>query len=474
MPPILLILLKINGVLLLFTLTYYLILRRLTFYKLNRFFLLTGIVFSSIFPFIDLTDFVYKNAGNSELIKYLPTTQTNELPNLNYVWQIVTSCLILGMLILAIRFGVQLFSLYRIYKNSEATKIGEENVRVMREKIHPFTFWQTIFINPTLHQPEEFSMIVAHEKVHVKQWHTIDILLAQVGVVFYWFNPGIWFMKIFIRENLEFITDEAILKKGVERKSYQYNLLKVETGIRYFEPVNSFNLNGVKKRIQMMNAQKSGKFKLISYFIFLPLLILFSLIFTISKKELPFKQELVAIGEALQISNPKIAAAVNQEAPLIIDAVNLKEKKEKKKVVSSQKDNAENIVINVAEPIKTKGIDIQSTNNHSFHKLNELSASSIVPEFQTKRRIRIAGVSLINSERDANQPTIIIKGVATSQKSGFGKILLDGVELKDENLLSKVDPQDIKTITVKGYGLNNKDVELHIQSKIQESATNGN
>jgi bla regulator protein BlaR1 len=78
-----------------------------------------------------------------------------------------------------------------------------------------------------------------HEQVHVNQWHTIDILLAELSSIFYWFNPGIWLMKKAVRENIEFITDRKILNKGIDSKTYQYSLVSVSfnnTTARHSEP----------------------------------------------------------------------------------------------------------------------------------------------------------------------------------------------------------------------------------------------
>ena len=107
-----------------------------------------------------------------------------------------------------------------------------------------------------MHNENELNTILTHEQIHVKQWHTLDIILAELSVVFYWFNPGIWLMKRAVKENLEFITDEKILKRGMDKKAYQYSLLDVGNIVPAIEIVNNFNLSDLKKRIKMMNAKR--------------------------------------------------------------------------------------------------------------------------------------------------------------------------------------------------------------------------
>ncbi len=284
MTPLILYLVKVNGVLLLFAIAYYLVLRNLTFYKVNRFYLLCGLLFSSVYPFIDLTAVLYSQKSiDTNWIQYVPATSLQELATPGFVWQVLIWVFYAGMTVMSVRFLLQLLSLRKIHSRSVQSPDLGKKVRVLNEKIYPFTFWQTIYLNPALHEDADLKVIMEHEKVHVKQWHTLDILLSQLSGIFYWFNPGIWFMKIFIKENLEFLTDDAVIKKGIEKKVYQYNVLKVETGISTMSLANGFNLSGIKRRIRMMNTRQSSKSRLAIYFLLLPVLILFSLAFTISK-----------------------------------------------------------------------------------------------------------------------------------------------------------------------------------------------
>ncbi|MDQ8003339.1 MAG: M56 family metallopeptidase [Pedobacter sp.] len=286
MPHLFIILLKINLVLLLFAATYYLILRRLTFYVLNRCFLVFGIVFSTAYPFIDLTEFFDKQ----EVVAYLPqlNQKASELVPTGFFinnWPYLSALFYLGVLVMTVRLAIQFISLYRIHRKSSPSTVANYNVRTLNESVSPFSFWQTIYVNPSLHNEKELDTILAHETVHVKQWHSVDIILAELSVVFYWFNPGVWLMKKAVKENLEFITDQKILKKGMDRKAYQYSLLGVGQLNTSVPIVNNFNLSDLKKRIKMMNVKRSSKLTLSRYALALPVLLLTTLAFTISKKE---------------------------------------------------------------------------------------------------------------------------------------------------------------------------------------------
>ncbi|RZJ80048.1 MAG: hypothetical protein EOO47_08860 [Flavobacterium sp.] len=288
MPHFFIILLKINLVLILFAAAYYFILRKLTFYVINRLFLVFGILFSTIYPFIDLTDFFHQQ--NQRAVAFVPeiNQQVKSLIPSNLIseyWQWIGAFFYIGVAFMAFRLFIQFISLIKIHRKSSPGIISNFKVRILNEAVGPFSFWQTVYINPALHNENELNTILTHEQIHVKQWHTLDIILAELSVVFYWFNPGIWLMKRAVKENLEFITDEKILKRGMDKKAYQYSLLDVGNLVPAVEIVNNFNLSDLKKRIKMMNAKRSSKFSLSRYLLVLPILLLTTLAFTVAKKE---------------------------------------------------------------------------------------------------------------------------------------------------------------------------------------------
>jgi hypothetical protein len=292
MPQFFIILLKINLVLVLFAAAYYLILRRLTFYTINRLFLVFGIVFSTVYPFINLTDFFHRQQQiNQEVVAFVPklNQQVNALVPSNFIainWQLLSILFYVGVTLMAIRLIIQFVSLYRMHKKSLPGAVDNYPVRILKEPVSPFSFWQTVYINPSLHQENELNTILAHEKIHVKEWHSLDIILAELCVVFYWFNPGVWLMKKAVKENLEFITDQKILNKGVDRKTYQYSLLDVGNLTPAVAIVNNFNLSDLKKRIKMMNLKRSSRLTLSRYLLVTPILLVTTLAFTVSKKDI--------------------------------------------------------------------------------------------------------------------------------------------------------------------------------------------
>lgn len=287
MPYFFIILLKINLVLMLFAGTYYLILRRLTFYQINRLFLLFGILFSSAYPFINLSG-LFNDRAIPEFVPRLNENLSGLIrqDSISVYWQLLYIVFYTGVLLMTVRLTIQFISLRRMHRNSDPGRIGEYKVRILKDKVSPFSFWKTIYINPELHNQQDLNNILRHEKVHADEIHTLDIILSEINVVFYWFNPGVWLMKNAVKENIEFITDEKMLKKGINRKAYQYSLLNVGILEQPVAIVNNFNLSDLKKRIKMMNSRPSSPINLSRYLFVLPVLLLTTLAFTISKKDL--------------------------------------------------------------------------------------------------------------------------------------------------------------------------------------------
>ena len=310
MPALFVFLLKVNIALIVFWLGYYLVLRRLTFYTLNRIYLCIAIIFSSVYPLIKLDNFVQKhNIPVQRVIvdwKIPAGNSVGPLVQQTSYWQWATLLFWIGAALFATRLLMQLLSLYKLHKNSNADNIQNHGVRIVKANISPFSFWQSIYINPDNLDPADLKSVLQHEQVHVQEWHTLDILLTEISAIFYWFNPGIWLIKKAVRENIEFITDRRILQRGMDSKAYQYSLLNVSfSATTAAGIINNFNFSTLKKRIIMMNAKRSSNANLTLYAFLVPAVCICLLTIGLSKAELVKKSK---------IAYKRIAASVNTSA----------------------------------------------------------------------------------------------------------------------------------------------------------------
>ncbi|PKV66683.1 M56 family metallopeptidase [Pontibacter ramchanderi] len=276
MPTLLLYLLKANVALVLFYLAYHLVLRKLTFYHLNRLFLLFGIVFSAVYPLVDLTELFSRHEELAVVQSYavvIPvwtsTAIPEQAPAFDY-WLIPVGLFWIGCGLMLLRLMVQFVSLYKIHRASVPATYQGVEFRKVQGISEAFSFWKTIYLNPAQHQSPELESILRHEQIHVNGWHTLDVLLAELSTVFYWFNPGVWLMKKAMKENLEFIADQHVVDAGVDRVAYQYLLLKV-VGATQPQLANQFNFPSLKRRIAMMNKMPTNKTNRLRLLVVLPL-----------------------------------------------------------------------------------------------------------------------------------------------------------------------------------------------------------
>lgn len=265
MPELLIYLLKVNGALLLFCALYYLALRRLTFYSLNRVVLLGALLFAPLYPLLDVTQWFASAAPlQAELVALTPdwvtldsAAATTAAPALGQ-WLAVAYWV--GVAALAVRLGLQLLSLYRLHRSSRPALFKGVAYRAVPGPVAPFAFWQTVYLNPAQHEPRDLPAILCHEQVHVREWHTLDVLLAQLSLLFYWFNPGVWLLRQALHENLEFHTDYRVLQSGVlDSKSYQYSLLHQSVQAHPNAIVSHFSFHLLKTRIAMMNKPRTTR-----------------------------------------------------------------------------------------------------------------------------------------------------------------------------------------------------------------------
>ncbi|HEY1871826.1 MAG TPA: M56 family metallopeptidase [Chitinophagaceae bacterium] len=265
---------------------YWLVLRPLTNYKSNRFYLLITALLAFIIPLLRLDLFVSQQSINqSGVINYVPSLHINAANA--YIPQtkssnipfILTTIFISGIAVCFSHFIMQLLSFKKITANANLISTTE-NIRLyhLDMNIMPFSFGKAVYVNKYRHSPGELDDIIKHETVHAHQHHTIDVVIAELICILNWYNPFVWLIKKAIKQNLEFLADDTVIKYGADKKSYQYLLLKV-TGYSPLNIASSFKLSSLKQRIYMMNKTRTSQKHLLKFLFVLPLMIVMMLAF---------------------------------------------------------------------------------------------------------------------------------------------------------------------------------------------------
>jgi hypothetical protein len=178
-----------------------------------------------------------------------------------------------GVAAFALNFLLQMgLLLYRAYANP-VIRDGRYRIVELSGDVAPCSFGNNIFINPEKYDWDTYQQVLEHEKVHCRGRHTWDIVLAELVLIFQWFNPFAWIYRKTLEHNLEFLTDEELLqRRALDPSSYQMSLLRVSAPHLPLGLTTNYNQSLLKKRILMMQAKKSNWHTTWKYLFLLPLM----------------------------------------------------------------------------------------------------------------------------------------------------------------------------------------------------------
>ncbi len=188
------------------------------------------------------------------------------------------------------------FKAHSIVKKSDKKTLFETLVHISFKDVHPFSFFKKIVIsNRTINDPN-LRMIISHERIHVEESHTLDILLSEVLFMLQWFNPFAWLIKDAVKNNLEYKTDAQIIKHH-DPKAYQLAMLSLadKKGVAPF--LNALNGSQLKNRIIMMKQKTENKYAIVKQLLVLPILAM--LVMGLSSKEV--KTEYIQKEKSVQV-----------------------------------------------------------------------------------------------------------------------------------------------------------------------------
>ena len=289
-----------------FYLFYFLALRRETFFTSNRLYLLGSLLFGLIFPLMDFGwwSMLTKDTTASIMVQPLAVT-VNQLgytleeivvtanrSSVTSTGTILAAIYLLVVTVLTIRLVYGIYALWHLKKQSVVEKKDGYDL-VKTETLHlPFSFFNSLFWSEQLDLPSaDRDRILQHELTHIKQHHSIDIILLEITSILFWFNPVIWFYRNAIRNTHEYLADQKVLIQSKKKQYGQLLLRQMQSGIA-FSLANNFNHSQLKKRFNMMNQNKSSRWAMTKYLWALPLLAVLLLAFKASNQLAP-KSEII-------------------------------------------------------------------------------------------------------------------------------------------------------------------------------------
>ena len=252
-----------------FSIIYVLFLRKETFFRINRLFLLGAVLFSVILPLLkfnvfelqpvllpEITVTPYRNLIESVTIygQDLSVSVENAVLSAKMLIWIYMA----GVSVLLINYVIRIIRIAILIQKNQVIKTSRINLVILENECSPFSFFNYIFVSRQLQNVEGYDHMIRHEEEHIRQRHSFDILIIELLKVFQWFNPFIWMLGHAIKENHEYLADRAVLETGTDRGYYKKLLLSQITGEQLLL-TNNFNYSLVKNRFKMMSKIKSSK-----------------------------------------------------------------------------------------------------------------------------------------------------------------------------------------------------------------------
>ncbi len=303
-----------------FYLLYSILLSRDTTYGRNRAFIILSLLAAMILPSITLQNIDPANAKlfgrllPEVLVKPSSEGISNIIsgPTSGTILQLINIVYITGVLILLIRFLIELVNLFFLinrHKN-EGTRI----IKFRAFNTSGFSAMGYIFINDRLNQAEA-NEIIKHEQNHLKCNHFFDIIFIEFIKAFQWFNPTVHLFNRSIRAIHEYQADKECLINGTSVANYQSLLLNQVFRTSSFNLISSFsNPSLVRRRMVMMTKKRTPTLASIKLLLVIPVAGFLLLSFSIIKNSNKFAEKVTVLnGQQPAASNITAAGSENSE-----------------------------------------------------------------------------------------------------------------------------------------------------------------
>ena len=278
-----------------------------TLYRFNRFYLLGATLLSALLPFLHVTvpestplvstisinetEFAQELSGTFVLADAPVSDQTAPVEKADApvqperkssLWAVILVCLYSGYVImLFVGWARSIIRARRFLRGKNRRRVSRTVWLVTHdEEFGPFSWMNYIVISDTENGFARRASL-RHEFSHIRLLHSADLVFLLACTVV---NPVCWLVLQEIKIVHEFEADnEVITRYGIRNSDYQKLLIMRTVGAEAYALASSFNLN-IKKRIIMMNKNKTRKSRLMWLLLLIPMLGMTSVLFARTEK----------------------------------------------------------------------------------------------------------------------------------------------------------------------------------------------
>ena len=262
-------------VLTLMYLPYMVILRKESFFRLNRVVLLVILVLSLVLPLMNIHSLSWDNqpmvlVARQQMVEigipmggaaYLPEVAVQAESGVSQVswFSLVSLVFVLGAMLMLLWRMAQIVRMEYVIRKGSLWHQQEDGVTVYchADDVSPFSWMSNIVISAKDYE-ENAREILLHERGHVMARHSWDLLLLALLQVVQWWNPLVYILGFSLRDVHEYEADDSVLRNGVSARAYQLLLIKKVVGASSYTFANNFDHSLTLKRITMMQKSKSS------------------------------------------------------------------------------------------------------------------------------------------------------------------------------------------------------------------------
>ncbi|GLU50682.1 M56 family metallopeptidase [Dyadobacter frigoris] len=262
---------KVNVYWILFYACYWLLFRKHTFFVWNRFYLLGSLIISFALPFIHFPDNARVIPTAVYAVSAIPVyvSRPESTKVITHWTQFVWAIQIIGCGLMFFKLLEAFKDLFKLIKQGETIPLEDHTLVLLpHNEIGSFSFLKWLVVNFADYELN-FDPILRHESVHIRQLHSLDILLIEILKVGFWFNPVLWFYKRSLQEVHEYLADEEV----PNRDQYARFLVAYALNAPIASLTNHFfNSSLLKSRIQMIYKNRNSQWALGKYLMIFPII----------------------------------------------------------------------------------------------------------------------------------------------------------------------------------------------------------
>lgn len=302
-------------VLALLYLPYTLMLRQESFFRMNRITLLTILMLALVLPMVDIPSLATPEQPVVYEMQHRIMLMTQEAEMTTKSLAATTRTISwLGILAIVYIIGVILALLIRLWQLFKIDKIirggclwtdksGKATIYCHIDDVAPFSWMRSIVISEKDYKPYGREILL-HEKAHILNLHSMDILFLTLVEAVQWWNPIAYLLGHSLRDVHEYEADDYVLHQGVSLQNYQALIVKKSLANTSYAFANNFNHSLIKKRIYMMNHPKSNPWLRSKVLYILPVMLVVLTAFATPKLNEKVEEIVERVEKATEMPQP--------------------------------------------------------------------------------------------------------------------------------------------------------------------------